>query len=167
MCVCVCVSVGEGGVIKGWEERTLNMSKAVRYNKEQGTFTVEKAGVYFLFCQVSSCSGLNFIQLHCMDSKIAPTLFSLPRWTPKSKFCSILISKAEIITIFTFKMDGIEFINNHQSSKCVCFQNLTWEFMKVCVFMLFQWRGRCRDTFFFVVLNMRTYSSQAKIGTKM
>ncbi|MEQ2221122.1 hypothetical protein ILYODFUR_012478 [Ilyodon furcidens] len=44
--------VGEGGVIKGWEERTLNMSKAVRYNKEQGTFTVEKAGVYFLFCQV-------------------------------------------------------------------------------------------------------------------
>lgn len=52
-CVCVCVSVGEGGVIKGWEERTLNMSKAVRYNKEQGTFTVEKAGVYFLFCQVS------------------------------------------------------------------------------------------------------------------
>ncbi|XP_062416832.1 tumor necrosis factor ligand superfamily member 12 [Pungitius pungitius] len=51
VCVCVCVS-GEGGVIKGWEERTLNMSKAVRYNKEEGTFTVEKAGVYFLFCQV-------------------------------------------------------------------------------------------------------------------
>lgn len=50
----VCASVGEGGVIKGWEERTLNMSKAVRYNKEQGTFTVEKAGVYFLFCQVRS-----------------------------------------------------------------------------------------------------------------
>ncbi|KAM6959838.1 tumor necrosis factor ligand superfamily member 12 isoform 1-T1 [Tautogolabrus adspersus] len=50
--VCVCVLVGEGGVIKGWEERMLNMSKAVRYNKEQGTFTVEKAGVYFLFCQV-------------------------------------------------------------------------------------------------------------------
>ncbi|XP_034020622.1 tumor necrosis factor ligand superfamily member 12 [Thalassophryne amazonica] len=44
--------VGQGGVIKGWEERTLNMSKAVRYNKEHGTFTVEKAGVYFLFCQV-------------------------------------------------------------------------------------------------------------------
>lgn len=44
--------VGEGGVIKGWEERTLNMSKAVRYNKEEGTFTVERAGVYFLFCQV-------------------------------------------------------------------------------------------------------------------
>ncbi|XP_015802323.1 tumor necrosis factor ligand superfamily member 12 isoform X1 [Nothobranchius furzeri] len=45
-------AVGEGGVIKGWEERTLNMSKAVRYNKEQGTFTVERTGVYFLFCQV-------------------------------------------------------------------------------------------------------------------
>ncbi|XP_071765219.1 tumor necrosis factor ligand superfamily member 12 [Centroberyx gerrardi] len=44
--------VGEGGVIKGWEEVTLNMSKAVRYNKEQGTFTVERAGVYFLYCQV-------------------------------------------------------------------------------------------------------------------
>uniref|UniRef100_A0A3Q3KUA2 TNF superfamily member 12 n=1 Tax=Mastacembelus armatus TaxID=205130 RepID=A0A3Q3KUA2_9TELE len=42
----------KGGVIKGWEERMLNMSKAVRYNKEQGTFTVERAGVYFLFCQV-------------------------------------------------------------------------------------------------------------------
>uniref|UniRef100_A0A3Q2PP50 TNF superfamily member 12 n=1 Tax=Fundulus heteroclitus TaxID=8078 RepID=A0A3Q2PP50_FUNHE len=44
--------VGEGGVIKGWEERTLNMSKAVRYNKDEGTFIVERAGVYFLFCQV-------------------------------------------------------------------------------------------------------------------
>ncbi|XP_060922422.1 tumor necrosis factor ligand superfamily member 12 isoform X2 [Limanda limanda] len=44
--------VGVGGVIKGWEERTLNMTKAVKYNKELGTFTVEKAGVYFLFCQV-------------------------------------------------------------------------------------------------------------------
>ncbi|KAM4611269.1 tumor necrosis factor ligand superfamily member 12 [Polymixia lowei] len=44
--------VGEGGVIKGWEEETLNMSKAVRYNREQGTFTVERAGVYFLYCQV-------------------------------------------------------------------------------------------------------------------
>lgn len=48
-------SVGEGGVIKGWEEKTLNMSKAVKYNKEQGTFTVERTGVYFLFCQVSLC----------------------------------------------------------------------------------------------------------------
>ncbi|XP_013888561.1 tumor necrosis factor ligand superfamily member 12 [Austrofundulus limnaeus] len=28
------------------------MSKAVKYNKEQGTFTVERTGVYFLFCQV-------------------------------------------------------------------------------------------------------------------
>uniref|UniRef100_A0A8C6ULM2 TNF superfamily member 12 n=1 Tax=Neogobius melanostomus TaxID=47308 RepID=A0A8C6ULM2_9GOBI len=44
--------VGDGGVIKGWEERTLNMTKAVRYNRDLGTFTVEKAGVYFLFCQV-------------------------------------------------------------------------------------------------------------------
>lgn len=52
-CVSLCVAVGQGGVIKGWEERALNMTKAVRYNREQGTFTVEKAGVYFLFCQVS------------------------------------------------------------------------------------------------------------------
>ncbi|XP_017291646.1 tumor necrosis factor ligand superfamily member 12 [Kryptolebias marmoratus] len=44
--------VGDHGVIKGWEERTLNMSKAVKYNKEKGTFTVERTGVYFLFCQV-------------------------------------------------------------------------------------------------------------------
>ncbi|KAM7366332.1 hypothetical protein PAMP_015781 [Pampus punctatissimus] len=44
--------MGEGGVIKGWEERMLNMSKAVMYNKEEGTFTVKKEGVYFLFCQV-------------------------------------------------------------------------------------------------------------------
>ncbi|XP_070786078.1 tumor necrosis factor ligand superfamily member 12 [Enoplosus armatus] len=72
--------VGEGGVIKGWEERTLNMSKAVRYNKEQGTFTVEKAGVYFLFCQVLFneqqsqyvkldvvTSGLRPQKLQCME----------------------------------------------------------------------------------------------------
>jgi len=61
MYVCMCFIVGEGGVIKGWEERTLNMSKAVRYNKEQGTFIVERAGVYFLFCQVSFCLKEYFI----------------------------------------------------------------------------------------------------------
>uniref|UniRef100_A0A3P9P3M2 TNF superfamily member 12 n=1 Tax=Poecilia reticulata TaxID=8081 RepID=A0A3P9P3M2_POERE len=44
--------VGERGVIKGWEERSLNMTKAVRYNREEGTFTVQRAGVYFLYCQV-------------------------------------------------------------------------------------------------------------------
>lgn len=63
VCVCVCVTVGEGGVIKGWEERTLNMTKAVKYNKELGTFTVEKAGVYFLFCQVSLSPHAHKIRL--------------------------------------------------------------------------------------------------------
>ncbi|KAF3697875.1 Tumor necrosis factor ligand superfamily member 12 TNF-related weak inducer of apoptosis [Channa argus] len=53
----------EGGVIKGWEERTLNMSRAVTYNKEQGTFTVERAGVYFLFCQLH-CSKMGAWKYH-------------------------------------------------------------------------------------------------------
>ncbi|KAL0970273.1 hypothetical protein UPYG_G00239740 [Umbra pygmaea] len=45
------VKVGTDGLIKGWVDTDqLNMSKAVRYNG--GTFTVEKAGVYFLYCQV-------------------------------------------------------------------------------------------------------------------
>lgn len=52
--VCVCVSVGEDGLIKGWtDSEHLNMSKAVKYNADRGIFTVERTGVYFLYCQVS------------------------------------------------------------------------------------------------------------------
>uniref|UniRef100_A0A671NIE1 Tumor necrosis factor ligand superfamily member 12-like n=1 Tax=Sinocyclocheilus anshuiensis TaxID=1608454 RepID=A0A671NIE1_9TELE len=40
------------GVIKGWTEEQLNMSRAVHYNPETGTFKVERSGVYFLYCQV-------------------------------------------------------------------------------------------------------------------
>jgi len=49
----VCVVVGHEGVIKGWTEEQLNMSRAVHYNPETGTFKVERSGVYFLYCQVS------------------------------------------------------------------------------------------------------------------
>ncbi|CAB1351652.1 unnamed protein product [Coregonus sp. 'balchen'] len=45
--------VGEDGLIKGWTDSDhLNMSKAVKYNADRGTFTVERTGVYFLYCQV-------------------------------------------------------------------------------------------------------------------
>uniref|UniRef100_A0A9J8CLX2 TNF superfamily member 12 n=1 Tax=Cyprinus carpio carpio TaxID=630221 RepID=A0A9J8CLX2_CYPCA len=44
--------VGSEGVIKGWTEEQLNMSKAVHYDSETGTFRVERSGVYFLYCQV-------------------------------------------------------------------------------------------------------------------
>lgn len=45
--------VGREGVIKGWmEDEQLNMSSAVKYSKETGLFTVERPGVYFLYCQV-------------------------------------------------------------------------------------------------------------------
>lgn len=49
----VCVLVGNEGVIKGWTEEQLNMSRAVHYNPQTGTFKVERSGVYFLYCQVS------------------------------------------------------------------------------------------------------------------
>uniref|UniRef100_A0A673H6D2 Tumor necrosis factor ligand superfamily member 12-like n=1 Tax=Sinocyclocheilus rhinocerous TaxID=307959 RepID=A0A673H6D2_9TELE len=45
--------VGNEGVIKGWTEEQLNMSRAVHYNPETGTFKVERSGVYFLYCQVN------------------------------------------------------------------------------------------------------------------
>ncbi|XP_073693369.1 tumor necrosis factor ligand superfamily member 12 [Garra rufa] len=44
--------VGDEGVIKGWTEEQLNMSRAVQYYPETGTFKVERSGVYFLYCQV-------------------------------------------------------------------------------------------------------------------
>ncbi|XP_010904248.1 tumor necrosis factor ligand superfamily member 12 [Esox lucius] len=45
--------VGSDGLIRGWTDSDqLNMSKAVKYNVDRGTFTVEKTGVYFLYCQV-------------------------------------------------------------------------------------------------------------------
>ncbi|XP_062849307.1 tumor necrosis factor ligand superfamily member 12 [Trichomycterus rosablanca] len=45
-------TVGNEGIIKGWTEQQLNMTQAVHYNKETGTFRVVRRGVYFLYCQV-------------------------------------------------------------------------------------------------------------------
>ncbi|XP_064184928.1 tumor necrosis factor ligand superfamily member 12 [Anguilla rostrata] len=44
--------VGDDGTIKGWIEEPLNVSKAVQYDPDKGTFRVEKSGVYFVYCQV-------------------------------------------------------------------------------------------------------------------
>ncbi|KPP64014.1 tumor necrosis factor ligand superfamily member 12-like [Scleropages formosus] len=44
--------LGSEGIIKGWTEEELNVSKAVRYDPNSGTFKVERNGVYFLYCQV-------------------------------------------------------------------------------------------------------------------
>ncbi|XP_026869762.1 tumor necrosis factor ligand superfamily member 12 isoform X1 [Electrophorus electricus] len=44
--------VGDEGIIKGWTEQHLNMTQAVHYNSETGTFKVMRRGVYFLYCQV-------------------------------------------------------------------------------------------------------------------
>ncbi|KAF5905415.1 tumor necrosis factor ligand superfamily member 12-like, partial [Clarias magur] len=43
--------VGNEGIIKGWTEQDLNMTQAVEYNTETGTFKVVRRGVYFLYCQ--------------------------------------------------------------------------------------------------------------------
>lgn len=56
------LAVGEEGFIKGWEEETLNMSKAVTYRAETGTFKVERTGVYFLYCQVQGYSDLKWAE---------------------------------------------------------------------------------------------------------
>ncbi|XP_026990325.1 tumor necrosis factor ligand superfamily member 12 isoform X1 [Tachysurus fulvidraco] len=45
-------TVGTEGIIKGWTEQYLNMSQAVEYNTETGTFKILRRGVYFLYCQV-------------------------------------------------------------------------------------------------------------------
>ncbi|KAL7880278.1 hypothetical protein SRHO_G00025320 [Serrasalmus rhombeus] len=44
--------VGSEGIIKGWTEQQLNMTQAVHYNADTGTFKVVRRGVYFLYCQV-------------------------------------------------------------------------------------------------------------------
>ncbi|XP_072573488.1 tumor necrosis factor ligand superfamily member 12 isoform X2 [Paramormyrops kingsleyae] len=48
------VEVGTEGVIKGWTEERLNSTKAVSYDPQEGTFRVERRGVYFLYCQSGS-----------------------------------------------------------------------------------------------------------------
>lgn len=45
-------TVGNEGIIKGWTEQQLNMTQAVHYNADAGTFKVVQRGVYFLYCQV-------------------------------------------------------------------------------------------------------------------
>lgn len=45
---------GVDGTVSGWEEAKINSSSPLRYDRQIGEFTVTKAGLYYLYCQVSS-----------------------------------------------------------------------------------------------------------------
>lgn len=40
--------------MSGWEEAKINSSSPLRYDRQIGEFTVVRAGLYYLYCQVSS-----------------------------------------------------------------------------------------------------------------
>lgn len=44
---------GVDGTVSGWEEAKINSSNPLRYDCQTGQFTVTRAGLYYLYCQVS------------------------------------------------------------------------------------------------------------------
>lgn len=39
--------------MRGWEEAKINSSNPLRYDRQSGEFLVVRAGLYYLYCQVS------------------------------------------------------------------------------------------------------------------
>ncbi|XP_012868914.1 PREDICTED: tumor necrosis factor ligand superfamily member 12 isoform X2 [Dipodomys ordii] len=48
---------GVDGIVSGWEEAKINSSSPLRYNRQNGEFTVTRAGLYYLYCQVHFDEG--------------------------------------------------------------------------------------------------------------
>lgn len=44
---------GVDGTVSGWEEAKINSSNPLRYDRQSGGFIVTRAGLYYLYCQVS------------------------------------------------------------------------------------------------------------------
>lgn len=44
---------GVDGTVSGWEEAKINSSNPLRYDRQSGQFLVTRAGLYYLYCQVS------------------------------------------------------------------------------------------------------------------
>lgn len=47
---------GVDGTVSGWEEAKINSSNPLRYDHQSGGFIVTRAGLYYLYCQVSPTS---------------------------------------------------------------------------------------------------------------
>lgn len=45
------------GTVSGWEEAKINSSSPLRYDRQIGKFTVVRAGLYYLYCQVHFDEG--------------------------------------------------------------------------------------------------------------
>nr|KAF6297207.1 TNF superfamily member 12 [Myotis myotis] len=48
---------GVDGTVSGWEEAKINSSNPLRYDGRSGAFTVTRAGLYYLYCQVHFDEG--------------------------------------------------------------------------------------------------------------
>ncbi|XP_005349821.2 tumor necrosis factor ligand superfamily member 12 isoform X2 [Microtus ochrogaster] len=48
---------GMDGTVSGWEEAKINSSSPLRYDRQIGEFTVVRAGLYYLYCQVHFDEG--------------------------------------------------------------------------------------------------------------
>ncbi|XP_029413449.1 tumor necrosis factor ligand superfamily member 12 isoform X5 [Nannospalax galili] len=48
---------GVDGTVSGWEEAKINSSSPLRYDRQIGEFTVTRAGLYYLYCQVHFDEG--------------------------------------------------------------------------------------------------------------
>ncbi|XP_058531924.1 tumor necrosis factor ligand superfamily member 12 isoform X1 [Ochotona princeps] len=88
---------GVDGTVSGWEEAKINSSSPLRYDRQLGEFTVTRAGLFYLYCQVHFDEGKavyqkldllvdNVLTLRCLEEFSATAASSLG---PQLRLCQV------------------------------------------------------------------------------
>lgn len=88
---------GVDGTVSGWEEAKINSSNPLRYDRQIGEFTVTRAGLYYLYCQVHFDEGKavylkldllvdDVLVLRCLEEFSATAASSLG---PQLRLCQV------------------------------------------------------------------------------
>ncbi|XP_014444555.1 tumor necrosis factor ligand superfamily member 12 isoform X1 [Tupaia chinensis] len=91
------MQAGVDGTVSGWEEAKINSSNPLRYDRQIGEFTVTRAGLYYLYCQVHFDEGKavylkldllvdNMLARRCLE-EFSATVASSPG--PQLRLCQV------------------------------------------------------------------------------
>uniref|UniRef100_A0A8C5K6W2 Tumor necrosis factor ligand superfamily member 13 n=1 Tax=Jaculus jaculus TaxID=51337 RepID=A0A8C5K6W2_JACJA len=95
---------GVDGTVSGWEEAKINSSSPLRYDRQMGEFTVTRAGLYYLYCQVHFDEGKavylkldllvdDALALRCLE-EFSATAASSPG--PQLRLCQLQSLRREV-----------------------------------------------------------------------
>uniref|UniRef100_A0A8C6RT31 Tumor necrosis factor (ligand) superfamily, membrane-bound member 13 n=1 Tax=Nannospalax galili TaxID=1026970 RepID=A0A8C6RT31_NANGA len=95
---------GVDGTVSGWEEAKINSSSPLRYDRQIGEFTVTRAGLYYLYCQVHFDEGKavylkldllvdDVLALRCLE-EFSATAASSPG--PQLRLCQLQCLRREV-----------------------------------------------------------------------